>query len=104
MNGAYRRCPIYLCFKKHEKKNNNPEFTFRFGIKPYPKVEEFLPNAHTFSPVPEFSMDKPLYGLKVAIDPGRIGGEYERAEEIYILTFSGSCYIYTTDFSWAVPG
>lgn len=60
---------------KEDKKLRNPEFVLYFGEKEKPHSTHF-----SFSDNPS----KPLQGLRVAIDPGHIGGSFSRLEERYI--------------------
>jgi len=57
-----------------DKLKDLPEFTLRFGTKE--KAVQIFPsfeNPHT-----------PLKGLRVAIDPGHMGGKFARLEEKYV--------------------
>lgn len=57
-----------------DKKEDSPEFTLLFGSMPKVKKEfPKLDNPHA-----------PLKGLRIAIDPGHIGGEFAYLEEKYI--------------------
>jgi len=59
-----------------DKINKNPEYILRFGSKSNSKCpKKFTTN---------FNSDKPLSGLKIAIDPGHLGGGMAIIEERFI--------------------
>lgn len=63
------------------KKENSPEFVLHFGTKPRIIQDKFTPN--------KFS-DQPLQGLRIALDPGHLGGNMARIEERFIdMTLPG---------------
>ena len=67
---------IYSSFQ--DKESDTPEFILQFGNEPLPVVEgqePFSANANS---------ELPLQGLRVALDPGHIGGDFARPEERYI--------------------
>ncbi len=57
------------------KKINKPEYVLHFGISPKPSTNVFKPNSYS---------DKPFHGLRVAIDPGHLGGRMAQIEERFI--------------------
>ncbi len=52
-----------------------PEFVLKFGTKPKPTADIFKP---------DLSSPKPLEGVRIAIDPGHLGGPMARTEERFI--------------------
>ncbi len=66
------RLNMYAC--PEDKVKNNPEFTLYFGNKDKPQKKfPSLENSHM-----------PLKGLRVAIDPGHVGGSYAKIEAKYV--------------------
>jgi len=66
---------FYLFASPADKQANKPEFVLTFGTKQKPTLPTFTP---------DLSSNKPLTGLRIALDPGHVGGKYARAEERYI--------------------
>ncbi len=65
---------LYIFANPEDKLNNLPEFTLYFGDKkPLLTALPAFDNPHL-----------PLKGLRVAIDPGHMGGQYAKIEEKYI--------------------
>ena len=58
-----------------DKRNNNPEFILELGTQSTPLTEKFSPVKNS---------QKPLTGLRIALDPGHVGGHIARTEERYI--------------------
>ncbi|MCH9632717.1 MAG: hypothetical protein S4CHLAM6_10550 [Chlamydiae bacterium] len=66
------RLNVYAC--PEDKVKDIPEFTLYFGHKEkFKKTFPSLENSHM-----------PLKGLRIAIDPGHIGGNYAKIEEKYV--------------------
>ena len=61
-----------------DKENDTPEFVLEFGSEPVPAREAEVP-FHVNS-----ESELPLQGLRVALDPGHIGGDFARPEQRYI--------------------
>lgn len=59
----------------HDKQINNPEFILNLGSLPHPEPLKFIPTKNN---------QQPLVGLRVALDPGHVGGSLARTEERYI--------------------
>ncbi|HBS47639.1 TPA: hypothetical protein DEO28_04740 [Candidatus Dependentiae bacterium] len=65
-----------LVFDSAESKNlKNPEFVLRFGNKTKPVLNSF---------VLKLQSNKPLQGLKIALDPGHLGGKMAIVENRFI--------------------
>lgn len=66
---------LVLYASKEDKENDRSEYTLEFGVKPAPEPDRF---------VPDKTSDTPLRGLRVAIDPGHVGGDLAKAEGRYV--------------------
>jgi len=66
---------LYIFASHDDKQHNKPEFVLRFGTRVKPKSFVFKRGD---------DRSKPLHGLRVAIDPGHLGGDMARVEERFI--------------------
>lgn len=66
---------LYIFASKEDKENHLPEFVLRLGSKPKIKPNKLPSFGNPYTP---------LKGLRVAIDPGHIGGAFSKLEEKYI--------------------
>jgi N-acetylmuramoyl-L-alanine amidase len=66
---------FYMFATKEDKLNAKPEFVLNFGSKTKPQKRIFVANKLA---------DKPLAGLRVAIDPGHLGGNMAIIEDRFI--------------------
>lgn len=65
---------LHIYASKKDKEKHNPEFSLQFGRELKPHKQNYITNIQS----------KPLMGLRVAIDPGHIGGEFSKLEQRYI--------------------
>lgn len=72
---------------KTSKSAENPEFFLRFA--PAGETKKAPRHWRTTSELPPYPAGKPLDGIKIAIDPGHIGGEWAKMEERWFVVGDG---------------
>jgi len=66
---------LYVFASAQDQHEGKSEFVLRFGTRPKPQPDVFKPN---------HSVTKSLAGLRIAIDPGHLGGDMASVEERFV--------------------